>query len=448
MIKKLFHPTKKKIIFLAVILVVIIGIAYSCSLQAKAKNVHTGIATTTLKKSTLQNTVSVSGTVHSDNPVNVYTTLAAPVAKTCVSVGDKVKKGDILAVLDSKALQKDLEQQQYATTDAETSANLSLQKAQSDYTNAMYLYNNDLSSGLMTAKSTLSSAKGALDSETSTWNYDQYLYKNGQLSKMELDQEQVKYNKAVSDYSAAQKSLTAAQNQADQDLKAAKNAYDAAVAKCADKSQRSSLEKLQQNMQDSNIVAPADGTITYKNVTVGVVPNGILFKIENTGDLIVDTQIKELDAAVITAGKKVIIKSDATGSTQIPGMVTSVAPAATESTEGTSDVTFAAKIKVTGSNPNLKIGMKAKLQIVEQEKSGIFVVPYDALVQKEGGTQSLFIAEKQGTLYRAKEVPVKTGMESDVSVEISGSGLTEGAIVVNNPDGVKAGDILQLSKGA
>lgn len=448
MIKKLFRPTKKKIIILAVILVGIIGIAYSCSLQSKAKSVHTGIATTTLKKSTLQNTVSVSGTVHSDNPVNVYTTLSAPVAKTCVSVGDKVKKGDILAVLDSKGLQKDLEQQQYATADSETSADLSLQKAKSDYSNAMYVYNSDLSSGLLTAKSTLSSSKGALDTETSTWNYDQYLYKNGQLSKMELDQEQVKYNKAVSDYSAAQQSMTAAQNQANQDLKAAKNAYDAAVAKCADKSQRATLEKLQQNMQDSNIVAPADGTITYKNVTVGVAPNGILFKIENTGDLIVDTQIKELDAAVITAGKKVIIKSDATGSAQIPGMVTSVAPAATESTEGTSDVTFAAKIKVTGSNPDLKIGMKAKLQIVEQEKSGIFVVPYDALVQKPDGTQSLFIAQKQGTLYRAKEVPVKTGMESDVSIEISGSGLTEGTIVVNNPDGVKAGDILQLSKGA
>lgn len=448
MIKKLFRPTKKKIIILAVILVGIIGIAYSCSLQSKAKSVHTGIATTTLKKSTLQNTVSVSGTVHSDNPVNVYTTLAAPVAKTCVSVGDVVKKGDVLAVLDSKGLQKDLEQQQYATADAETSADLSLQKAKSDYSNAMYVYNNDLSNGLLTAKSTLSSSKGALDAETSTWKYDQYLYKNGQLSKMELDQEQVKYNKAVSDYSAAQQSMTAAQNQADQDLKAAKNAYDTAVAKCADKSQRASLEKLQQNMQDSNITAPADGTITYKNVTVGVAPNGILFKIENTGDLIVDTQIKELDAAVITAGKKVIIKSDATGSAEIAGVVSSVAPAATESTEGTSDVTFAAKIKVTGSNPNLKIGMKAKLQIVEQEKSGIFVVPYDALVQKPDGTQSLFIAQKQGTLYRAKEVPVKTGMESDVSVEISGSGLTEGTIVVNNPDGVKAGDILQLAKGA
>ncbi len=448
MIKKLFRPTKKKIIFLVIILVVIVGIAYSCSLQSKAKSVHAGMAYTTLKKSTLQNTVSVSGTVHSDNPVNVYTTLAAPVAKTCVSVGDVVKKGDVLAVLDSKSLQKDVEQQQYATADAETSANLSLQKAKSDYSNAMYIYNNDLSNGLLTAKSTLSSSKGALDAETSTWNYDQYLYKNGQLSKMELDQEQVKYNKAVSDYNAAQQSLTAAQNQADQDLKTAKNAYDAAVAKCADKSQRSSLEKLQQNMQDSNIMAPADGTITYKNATVGVAPTGILFKIEDTGDLIVDTQIKELDADVITAGKKVIIKSDATGSAQISGVVSSVAPAATQSTEGTSDVTFAAKIKVTGKNPALKIGMKAKLQIVEQEKSGIFVIPYDALVQKEGGAQSVFVAEKQGTLYRAKEVPVKTGMESDVSVEITGSGLTDGTIVVNNPDGVKAGDILQLSKGA
>ena len=446
MIKKLFKPTKKKIAVVVILLVVVVGIAFASSISAKAKSIHNNVSYSTLKKTTLQDSISVTGTVQSDDSTNVYTTLTLPVEKINVDVGDKVKKGDVLAVLDTSSLQKDLEQQQYTTKDANDSASLSLQKAQSDYSNAVYLYNNDLDNGVLTAKSQANSAKSALDAETSTWQYDQFQYQNGQLSKMDLDMEQTKYNKAKSDYDAANKSLTAAQNAAQQTLKTAKNAYDVAVAKYADKSQQVGLEKLEKNLQDATIVAPVDGTVTVKNASVGVVPTGILFKVENTGNLIVNTEVKELDTAKLKPGDKVSITSDATGSTQIPGVVDSVAPAATQTTQGTGDVTFAAKIKVTGANPNLKIGMKAKMNIVMEERPNVYVVSYDALISNSDGSSSVMVAEQAGGIWKAKLVPVKTGMETDVSVEISGSGLADGVKVLNSSDGIHAGDTLQLAK--
>lgn len=428
---KKFKFTKKTAAVLAAAALILAFGAYSFSLRAKTKDIHTNITTTKLAKTTLQDTVAVSGTVHSDDTHNVYTTLAYPVKTVSVEVGDQVKKGDVLAVLDTATLEQDIEQQQYAAADSNQSAALSLAQAKQAYENTLYLYNNGLVSSVVAADAAL---KTAADS----YNYKKLQYENGQVSKSEL-------NQAQSDYDKAQKSLTAAQNQADQDLKNAKSSYDAAVVKAADKSADAGLEKLKKNLEDSVITAPADGTVTVKNASVGAVPNGVLFVVANTGDLIIDTQVKEMDVPSVKAGDPVTIQTDATGDAKIKGTVTTIAPAATASTEGTGNVTYAAKVKIDEKNSSLRIGMKARMDIVVQEKKNIFVVPYDTILQKDGGNV-IMAAVKDGALYKAKEVPVTTGLETDVSVEISGSGLKDGLLVIGNPDGISSGDTVELGE--
>ena len=427
--KKLKFTKKTVLVLAAAALVVAFGI-YSYSLHAKTKSIHTGITTTKLTKTTLQDTVAVSGTVHSDDSHNVYTTLAYPVKTISVMVGDQVKKGDVLAVLDTASLEQDIEQQQYAAEDSDKSTAIALAQAKRAYENALYLYNGGLNSDVVAAESALKTAQN-------TYNYKKLLYDNGQASKSDLDQ-------AQSDYAKAQKSLTVAQNQADQNLKSAKDAYDSAVSKAADKSTDVGLEKLKKNLEDSVITAPADGTVTVKNAAVGAVPSGILFVIENTGDLIVNTEVKEMDAPSIKAGEPVTIQTNATGDAKIKGSIVSIAPAATASTEGTGNVTYATKIRIDEKNASLRIGMKARMDIVVQEKKNIFVVPYDALLQKGSGS-IIMAAEKDGTLYKAKEIPVTTGLETDVSIEISGSGLKDGLLIIGSPDGISAGDLIQPS---
>ncbi|QNK40159.1 efflux RND transporter periplasmic adaptor subunit [Caproicibacter fermentans] len=427
--KKFKFTKKTAAILLVAVLVLGVG-AYSCSVRAKSKNIHTNITTTKLSKTNLQDTVAVSGTVHSNDSHNVYTTLTYPVKTVSVDVGDSVKKGDVLAVLDTATLEKDVEQQQYTTDDAGKSAALALAQAKRNYDNALYLNSNGLNNGVVTAQAALKTA-------ADNYNYQKLLYENGQISKTAMEQ-------AQSDYDKAQKSLTIAQNQADQDLKAAKEAYDSAVLKAGDKSADVGLEKLKKNLEDSVITAPADGTVTVKSATVGAVPTGVMFVIENTGDLIVDTQIKEMDAASVKPGDPVTIQTDATGDAKIKGTVTTIAPAATASTEGTGNVTYAAKVSIDDLNSSLRIGMKARMDIVLQEKKNVFVVPYDALLQKDDGN-IIMAAEKTGALYKAKEIPVTTGLETDVSVEISGSGLKDGMLIIGNSDGISAGDTIQLA---
>lgn len=61
------------------------------------------------------------GEIKSKESTNIYSTLNNPVQEVKVKEGDKVKVGDVLAVLDSNGLEKDIEQAT-ATADA-TEAN-------------------------------------------------------------------------------------------------------------------------------------------------------------------------------------------------------------------------------------------------------------------------------------------------------------------------------------
>lgn len=428
---KKLHFTWKKAIVLILILVVAGGLLYSCSRMREQRRNSAGAATvTTLKKASLRNSVSVSGIIQSKTSENVYTTLNYPVKQVMVKEGDTVKEGDVLAILDTSSLEKDIESTKYTITSTQQSASLSYQKAKADYENALYLYNNNLNLELINAKSTFTSAEQALNNA-----------KSGNGGKAALDAAQAAYDKASA-------SLTYTQNKVAQDIKNLKTNYDSAKLKYDDRSQQINLEKLQQNLSKATIKSPVSGTVTVANAVVGAPVNGILFTVEDAGNLIIKTEIKEYDVGQVTPGKKVVIKSDATGDEEIEGEVSSVAPAATQNTQGTNSVTFAAEIKIKQQNPKLKIGMKARLNIVLDEKSDVYSVPYDAVLHKDDGSAYVFVAVKDGEKYKAKEQPVKTGLETDISIEISGDGITDGVKVVSNPDNITNGSFLKLQEGA
>lgn len=433
---------KKNFILLIVILAVAVtgGVLLFKPNSAKAAAARTTV--TALKKTSLRDTVSVSGTVKSKTSRNVYTTLNYPVKEIKVSVGDKVKAGDVLAVLDTSTLDKDIQSAEYSADTAEKSNQLSLQKAKSDYDNALYLYNNNLNSDLINAKASFASAENDLKSEKSTYEYDKYLYGAGQLSKKDFDTEQIKLQNAQNTYDKASASLKATQRKINQDLQNYKITYETALAKSQDKSQQVSLEKQKQNLTNSTITAPVDGTVTAVNVKVGSNASGILFQIDDLDNLIVEAEIKEYDIGDVTAGKKAEVKTDATGDKPLAGTVTKVAPAATSGTQGTSNVTFTTEVSVTEKNSSIKIGMKARLVIIVNEKSDIYTVPYDAVQQDADGSSYVYEAVKGNDGYTAKKLPVKTGLSNDVSIEISGDGIKDGVKIVSSPENIREGSTL------
>lgn len=54
-------------------------------------------------------------------------------------------------------------------------------------------------------------------------------------------------------------------------------------------------------------------------------------------------------------------------------------------------------------------------------------------------------AVKNQNEYIIKELPVDTGLESDFSVEISGEGISDGIIIIDDPSTHKVGEKIRIS---
>lgn len=449
-------PVKKGIVIAAVSAAAVIVIVVASVVGSRAGNTKANISYIPLQKTSLQDSINVTGIIRSNGSSDIYSTLNQPVEKVSVSVGDTVKEGDILAVLDTSSLSEDISQQESATKAADSSATLGFEKARSDYQAALDAYNNETAPELAAAKDSLSTAQSALSAEQQEYAAVQTALGGGKATQQDVDAELAKLKQAQQTYASAQQAVLTAKAQTQQNLKEAKSAYDAAVAKSSDKSGDIALEKLKKQMQQSVITAPRDGTVTQCSAPVGDIPKTAMFRVEDPSDLIVDAEVKEIDVGKVKTGDKVSVTTDATGKTKFSGEVVRVAPAATESPSAagqaaagqSSEPTFTVRVHIDGQNPNLRIGMKAKLNIVLEQKNNVFVVPYDSLVQKSDGSYVIYMAKPDGALYRVAEVPVTVGMETDVSTEITGSGLQQGMKVITGTDGVSSGQIVVLSTGS
>lgn len=71
-------------------------------------------------------------------------------------------------------------------------------------------------------------------------------------------------------------------------------------------------------------------------------------------------------------------------------------------------------------------------------------MPYGAVINNNGQNE-VYAAVEQGGKYIVKEIPVTKGIESNANVEIDGSDLSDGIIILNEPTNYKVGDTVQIS---
>lgn len=111
----------------------------------------------------LENKISVSGTVESAEKKNVYAKLNYPVEKINVSVGDAVKKGDVLCTISTEDLQQQILQQQAAVESSGINSDYTLSDAEQRYADALAEYQNGDNSVLVNAQKAVEQAEKALE---------------------------------------------------------------------------------------------------------------------------------------------------------------------------------------------------------------------------------------------------------------------------------------------
>ena len=464
MIKKIFN---KKVIAIICAIAVAGGGFTVYKVKSGSKNTEqTGkIRYTTLTKGNVYKTVSSSGAIKSGTSTSVYSNFNDyNVQEINVEVGDEVKAGDVLAIIDTSTLEDEIEKQELSVSASEKKAQLALQEAKDAYDNAVYLYENNLNTTLVNAQAEVDSKKLDLDNKKNIYDYKQLLFDNGEASNQDVNEAKIDYENANTDYEKAKVSYEAAKVNVEQEIQKYKTSYESAQAAADDTSSRLELEKKKEKLKDKEVVAPVDGIITAVNASVGSKCEDSLFVIQDLNDLIVKVDVDETEIADISVGQKVQVTTDAS-SQILEGEVVSVDPisssaasetstsssggsSSTSSNSTSSDVTFTVKVQITSEDVDeaVKVGMNAVVNIITDEADDVFSVPYESIIDNHG-QESIYVAEEENGQYVVKEISVTAGLESDTNTEIEGADLKEGMIVLNDPSNYQVGSIVNIPMG-
>ena len=238
-------------------------------------------------------------------------------------------------------------------------------------------------------------------------------------------------------------SLEAAQKTAETQLQGSKNSLATAEVSGNTDSAVLKLAQMQEDLEETRVKANASGTVTAVYAKVGASGSGLLFVIEDTENLIVETSVKGYDVGTVKEGMAVTIKSDATGDEVFDGKISSIAPTSAKNMQGqtdtASDVLFATEVAVLSKDTGLRIGMSVRLSYIVERQANVIAVPYDTIYENESGESCILIAEAQNNgKYLLRELPVTQGMENDLDVVISGDGVAAGLRVLSNPENYRA----------
>lgn len=198
-----------------------------------------------------------------------------------------------------------------------------------------------------------------------------------------------------------------------------------------------SIRQLNQTLDDTKITAPVSGTVTAVYASVGSSGSGLLFVIEDTDHLVISTSVKGYDLGDVKTGMTVEIKSDATGDSVIPGTLTTIAPTAKKNqlgdTEASNDPSFEAEVSVDSAESGLRIGMEARLSYIIARQAHVLAVPYEAIFTDEAGQSCILVLRTQEKeTYLVEKLPVTTGLDDDLDIAVSGTGVEEGLRVITN----------------
>ena len=342
------------------------------------------------------------GTLVRDASVNgrvvaaVSPTLYSPAASTVtlkIRAGDKVRKGDLLAVLDSPDLSNQLAREQ--ATLAQLEAQVARQR-------------------ILAEKQRLLARRDADEAEVARLGAERILtrteggFKAGAIAEV--------------DYLRAQDALQSAEIRARQASQASQlEIKDVALETSTRVSelqrQRLAVADMQRRVDELNVRSPVDGvvgTLSVADRTV-VAANTALMTVVDLSRLEVELEIPESYADDLGLGMNVEVNI---GSTQATGKLSALSPEVVRNQ-------VLARVRFDGQQPaGLRQSQRLTARILIEEKPDVLMLPRGPFVENEGG-RAAYVMDGDLAVRR----PIQIGATSVSAVEIV-SGLQAGERVV------------------
>ncbi len=413
---------RKRTIFIILTVVLVVSFASLGVVRAtKSKKQGTGmqVKTTQVVKQDIESNIFTSGTVVTKYHREITSDLAGKIKSVFVEEGDKVKKGDLLASLDSEDIEYELNQSQIKLEIAKDKLN---RLRKEDKRNL---------------ETTFRNAEIEYKDKLKTYQDRKDLLEAGVISKKDLDEAKSSKEKAYNDYLLAKKKYDDADNLSE--------------VRMQEKEIRSmelSINKKKSDTKKTNIMSPIDGTITEKKVSdLSIVDSyTLMFKIEDTDNLEVVTNISEYDIGKIKLGQPVKVTNDGMARKEYKGTVTYIAPNAfiDKNGQGTETV-VKVKIDINDKNTGFKPNFTANVEINTANKKDVLVLPHEAIYTEKGGEKCVFLVKDN----KAKKIAVETGIEGDMIIEIIADDLKEEDVIILNPtERIKDGESVNVNMGS
>lgn len=459
---------KKRWIIIGIVAVVILSIVLGIVAAGANKQEESREGTIEkLTKRTIANSISGNGVIESANKQDVTGgSYGMKVSIVNVAVGDVVAEGDVICVFDTEDIDeqiKDLQERINDTESERATQNAEYDQRMTDASSSRTEQITTATNNKTEAEAELAEAQVELDARQKKYD-DAVAEAEAKGEKLSVQDEtsllsQINSQEMVVDnlqsrvdgYQSQIDSLNNQDNTAIEDSKRNYNdQVDSTISSLKDQ-----IKRYKEQKEDASIRATMSGTVTAVNVVEDATfSGGVIATIEGVDHFIVEAQIEEYDIPDIAVGMKVLIKTDATREQELEGIVSYVAPRATNSgsssnalsglmggmdtssmTGGSGSATYLVKIELKEQNERLRLGMNAKTSIIIEERIDVWSAPYDAVYTREDGTtylEQVTGTDEDGNLI-TKELDVEIGLQGTYYVEVI-SGLIDENTEILIPD--------------
>ncbi len=393
--KKLF--TRKKVIAFIVVLAAAAIIFSFLNKDTKASEVMANVSK--LERKTLEHIISVKSPLEGIEKAEVVSPLNYEIIDIRVKEGDIVKKDQILAVLDSEELEKQIEYEENQIELSKLESEDKIKSMQIEYDKVLsniaeleeaYKQNKELyENGVITEEAFKNSEKSLSDAKIGIESYNAV---NGKIVRSEADKKRIEI-------------------------------------------QEQQLQLKKEDLEKIYVKSPIDGTVTRVNVNIGRYAKdtenaAAMFIVENLEKLQMKVAVSEFDVGKIKLGQEAEIHSDILGNESANGVVARISPTAEQKDNNNMDRVIPVLIDITERPENLIAGVIANAKIKTDRVENVFAVPSGALIQ-DGEEYKIYTLNEDNTI---SGIPVEIGLETDLESEVTGDGLTEGMKIVVNPN--------------
>jgi HlyD family secretion protein len=434
----------KKILIISGAVLVAAGIAGFTIVRAQSG--YTKVLTAKVVRQNLVSIVSGTGQIKPKTYVNIGATSFGRITHLYVKEGDHVKKGQVLATVESVQAKAGVDAQQASIRSADTDI-------------ASYL------AAEKTAEATVAHSEADLNQKLLDWQRAQALYKAELIAKSEYDSKKAAYDTDVATLAQSKAALVQARAQ----TASARGKLGTAQATLT-----SDVDALNKTVS----IAPFDGIVTNmpvregETVVVGIqnAQGSTLMTLADPSVITAEVKVDETDIVNVAMGQPVEVTVDALPGKIFQGKVTEVGDqailrstgiATSQSTTGTEEAKDF-KVVVTLSNPpeELRPGLSATAKITTARRQNVLTIPIQALAMRtpaslkvgasmqtvnaatdgdsppasaqDPGIQGVFVLRSHGSKLESQFVPVTTGITGATDIEVT-SGLKQGDELVIGP---------------